>query len=206
MPKTHNKLNNISTCSTDFSICWEAILEKLKVDLIRPILTSQIGRVIVNLDKTKQDLPLWNDSTFEYILCNGAKIDANTHPELAAVYGEYVPDFSTGSTIRHIPEGDTRILGDYQEDDIKAHTHSMQDLTGSFHTLVGLNDYIANGVFANSVNRGGGGPDGGDHPQMAESATLTFEQKNWNTNSFGAEETRMKNIAVQFYVISKILI
>ncbi|XWO14279.1 hypothetical protein HPDP_00997 [Candidatus Hepatincola sp. Pdp] len=206
MQKNHKKENTTTACSTDFSVCWEAILEKLKVDLVRPILNSQIGRVIVNLDKNKQDLTFWNDGTFEYILCNGAKIDANTHPELAVIYGEYVPDFSTGATIRHIPEGDTRILGDFQADDIKAHTHSMPDLTGDFNSLVKLNDYLANGVFANSINRGGGGPDGGDHPSASEGTRLTFEKKDWNTNSFGSSETRMKNLAVQFYVISKILI
>lgn len=191
MPKKHNKPNTHSVCATDFSVCWEAILEKLKVDLIRPILTSQIGKVITNLDKTKQDLTSWNDGTFEYALCNGQSIDAETYPELASIYGEYVPDFSTSSTIRHIPEGDSRTLGDYQED-------ALQNITGNFKVYGAIIDDGV-GVFQTGVsqpNYSGGGSE--TFPSQ-----MTFDASRVART---AEETRMKNIAVQIYVISKVLI
>jgi len=191
MQKNRTKENTTTACSTDFSVCWEAILEKLKVDLVRPILNSQIGRVIVNLDKNKQDLTFWNDGTFEYILCNGAKIDANTHPELAVIYGEYVPDFSTGATIRHIPEGDTRILGDFQAD-------ALQNITGNFDVW-GCEMGEGSGVFKKgaSHNSWSGGQDYNMPTQM------TFDASHVARTD---DETRMKNLAVQFYVISKVLI
>lgn len=109
----------------DYVGSWATLLDNLKTDLLRPAFNTQIGKVIINMDNSKRDDSIWDDGVFVYALCNGQAINASAYPDLAAMYGSNVPNFQN-ATIRHLPKGDTRTLGDYQADAIKSHNHFMQ--------------------------------------------------------------------------------
>ena len=152
-------------------------------------LKTQIGKIIINMDNSKRDLRHWDDGVFEYILCDGGPIDTEKHSELVIIYGDNLPNFQS-ATVRHIPAGDTRTLGSYQEDAIKKHQHYM----AHNHSYSKSVTYRTAGVSK---------ADGGS-PRQEESANTTGGRD--YTDYYGDSETRMKNIAVQFYVIAKVLI
>ncbi|UQY80129.1 Phage tail-collar fiber protein 2 [Candidatus Hepatincola sp. Av] len=166
-------------------------------DKFTKTLKTQIGKIIINMDPQYKDVEIWDDGVFTYAICNGQAINSSAYPDLAAIYGDILPNFQS-ATVRHIPAGDTRTLGSYQED-------TLQNIIGSFH---GTNTSITTSETWGAFY---GDPDppttyGGKVFDTTSGRGLNRVHFDASRVVRTADETRMKNIAVQFYVIVKVLI
>jgi hypothetical protein len=113
-----------------------------------------------------------------WLICDGTKIDAE-HKDLRRMVGESTPNLQ-GRFLRGLdpsgtidPEGKTRALGSQQEDKLKRHQHQ--------YTL------------ATRQDAGKSGPDAPDVMAIHKTAVTDL-------NSDGADETRPKNVAVNFII------
>lgn len=195
----------------------------LAKDTFRTLLKTQIGEVIVNVDPAKKDVLLWSDGMFEYGLCNGQGIDATVYPELAAIYGANVPDFKNGAA-RHLEVGSTRVLGDFQD-------FATEDFMFSFRVCRAINPdgktaTTLAGTATNMQSYYKSPPDAfvpkadyrADDLPSSVSSTLLYQPEFEYTHHsahplFGTvndyikadKETRMANIAVQYYVKARVV-
>ena len=162
-------------------------------------LKIQIGKIVINLNPLYKDKTLWNDGMFEYALCNGQSINADAYPELATIYGTNVPNFKN-ATVRHIPVGDSRTLGAFQD-------FAIEKITGSFRSGCAGILSTANYQGAFTVTS----RDTSSHrynDSNNDDYDKTFEEVSFDASRVvrTSTETRMQNIAVQFYVIGRVLI
>ncbi|UQY80130.1 Phage tail fiber protein [Candidatus Hepatincola sp. Av] len=178
-------------------------------------LKTQIGKIIINMDNSKRDLRHWDDGVFEYILCDGGPINTEKHPELIDIYGTNVPNFKDG-TVRNLITGSSRALGSWEEDALQEHSHGLDNITGNFSCLTWASDtFRGDGAFsAEDIGHYNGSYYQDSHhftmlktrfssqgSPGVQNATLNIVD-----TQISDSETRMKNIAVQFYVIAKVLI
>ncbi|XWO13513.1 Phage tail-collar fiber protein [Candidatus Hepatincola sp. Pdp] len=156
-------------------------------------LKTQIGKIIINMDPKYKDIGIWNDGVFGYVICNGRGIDSSAYPDLAAIYGTNVPNFKDG-TVRNLITGSSRALGSWEDD-------ALQNITG-----------WADGIDINNQNLKFSGAlywgTDGQFRTGNDAADQSTPRLHFDASKVArtADETRMKNIAVQFYVIAKVLI
>ncbi|XWO13512.1 Phage tail fiber protein [Candidatus Hepatincola sp. Pdp] len=159
-------------------------------------LKNQIGKIIINMDPQYKDMGIWDDGIFKYVLCNGQAINPDSYSDLAAIYGTNVPNFKDG-TVRNLIKGNSRALGSWEED-------ALQKITGWV-------DGIDIATWRMSSSSSGSlywGTDGTMITGAENAADQSTPRLHFDASKVArtADETRMKNIAVQFYVIGKVLI
>lgn len=113
------------------------------------------------------------------------------------------PNFFDGTT-RHLPKGNTRKLGTFENDAIKEHNHGLPNITGEF-CIVDHGDRNVKGAFykhnrwASYIK---------DSPNADDwMSTVSFSSHRagvTNTYNNGIFETRMKNTAGQWYILANI--
>lgn len=159
------------------------------------LLESQIGEIIINLNPKHKNKDSWTDGVFTYLLCNGQGVNQSKYPRLHEIYN-YTPDFRDGA-LRSITTSSSRNLGSYQED-------SVQQIKATTHTVLSSSSNDSSGaMWVTGINSDS---DLFDHKKgngQGKWGVLNFDSsKVVKTDS----ETRMRNVAVQFYIKANVLI
>jgi hypothetical protein len=217
--------------NNDFKVSYNSLIEELKRDLLRPYLEQQVGNLIINAKNSKKGVKKFNDGYLEYLLCDNSEYFLEDYPLLKNHVASFKDEqgrekFKSLDSINRTIKGATSAvnIGTTEEDAIKSHAHGMGHDHGMSHDHDMQHNHVnsmlmpyKNGdrgygqMFWTSDQRNSWWWD--DWRTTAASSRArtggSREKTDWsraNTDSVGESETRMKNFAVNMYLVAGVMI
>ena len=217
----------------DYKVSYDALLSLLKYDIMYAQFLSGVATDLkFNVDNTLRDALFIDDGMYKWVLCNGQKANKVDYVDYCNSLGITAetfnfPNFVDG-TIRNLPAGSSRELGSFELDAMQSHAHSnthahgINDIRGEFRShgkAYSDDDVLFQGSGSFEIIKEGGdiGVAGTSaHPRnslikfSSHRAGVTATNNATITTDAGtgrqAEETRMKNVAVQIYIKAKFIL
>ena len=220
----------------DYKVSYDALLNKLKYDIMYAQFLSGVATDLkFNVDNKFKDALFIDDGMYRWVLCNGQqanKVDYVDYCNKLGITADTFnfPNFVDG-TIRNLPAGSTRLLGSFELDAMQSHTHSnthahgINDIVGAFdsqkkdsnmqnnvtNTSGGFRTFNSGNNTAHYLNQTFVGATPFERVEFSSHrAGVTATNNATITTDAGtgrlAEETRMKNVAVQIYIKAKFIL
>ena len=159
-------------------------------------ITPPVGSIVPSMLNENQfkaqvgDPSTFSSSSSKWTLADGRAISGSAYSTITSqsnapdLRGMFLRGLNAGrSDDKQDPDGGSRSIGHYQEDQVKSHNHA----NGTYNQLMRPHQ----GSASDTVTGADWNPGAGDEPDVISSDPIL---------SFGGAETRPRNIAVNYYI------